>query len=122
MSINSDVMNTHEIGFTVAWCVIFNVSVISAMLNNYKYAIYVHIVCGTLQFITTFTLSLILLAPYGFDVTVLEDGYLLYVHAILGFILMVAVAFQTASGYYQKLIQKQNHQDVKIFLKIRRTH
>ena len=60
--------NAHQMGLTVAWSLILNISVIAAVLKYDKRLVAVHALFGWIILILTYVMILILLIPYGFNV------------------------------------------------------
>ena len=61
-------INVHQMGLTVAWSLILNISVIAAVLKYDKRLVAVHALFGWIILILTYVIIFFLLFPYGFNV------------------------------------------------------
>lgn len=97
----------HEMGLTITWCVLFNIAVVSYQFKEKIWAAVVHTICGVLIGLATLTFSLMFLAPkQGFTVTIEEDGYIIYIHGVIGLIIISAAFLQWFTGFFTKINQK----------------
>jgi len=67
----------------------------------------VHTVCGILIGLSTLALALLFLIPNaGISVTIDTDGYIVYIHAIIGIIIISLSFFQWLTGFFSNISQR----------------
>ena len=116
------VFNVHQDGMTVAWSFLINIGIIAGALRYYKLALVLHSLCGVLNFIITYTFILYVLAPYGFNISLENDGWLLYAHGIVGCMLLGFSVFQSFSGTLIIWLRQGREMDIHKIKRLRKVH
>lgn len=119
---NNYQINIHTFGLTAAWSVLLNVSIVSGALRYDKIAGISHAVFGFIIFVLTYICILYILIPYGFNISLSENGNLLYAHAIIGFMLLGFVVIQVVGGVMARQLQQMKKMDIFKLKSIRTAH
>jgi hypothetical protein len=63
-------MNVHQFGMTVTWSILFNISVLCAILKHRKAAQISHSILSFMMLISTYVFILYFLVPFGFNIVI----------------------------------------------------
>lgn len=88
----------HQIGQTLAWSVLFNVTVLFINLRHKHFATNLHSLLGWCMLLLTYIDILIFLIPYGFNISIQNDSLLLYIHGVIGLCMLGFVVLQVVGG------------------------
>jgi hypothetical protein len=86
-----------------------------------KIAVLLHTLIGLFILILVISLTGILLFPTGFCLTP-DEGYILYVHGLLGLFIIGATVIQCLVGYFVKLTARDHFVEYKILKKRQKIH
>ena len=113
----------HTYGQALLWCVIFNFDVLLAQYRHSRNAMLAHslisllLVFGTIAFICVFLVPL-----HGFNVTISEFGYVVYVHAVIGLTLFGLIGTQFITGLTTRILQRTPGAHTRSLAALSRTH
>lgn len=114
--------NIHQIGNTLAWSGLLNVSLLFIHTRHHRHSLLLHSVMGWIIFALTYIDILIILIPFGFDVTVANSGVLMVVHAIGGFCMMGFVVLQVVGGVLIRLQLGKRETNMALVAKVKKGH
>ena len=63
-------MNVHQFGQTVTWSILFNISILCAILRHRKASIIIHAILSCMIMLMTYFFILYLLIPFGFNIII----------------------------------------------------
>ena len=115
-------LNVHQIGVTFAWSLILSVSIVSAIFRYDKIAAIAHVVFGWVIFVYSFVFMLILLIPWGYNLTS-EYNWVTYAHGVVGVMLFGLVTIQVGLGMAARQFQhgaKMDFEKIKVIRAIHR--
>lgn len=114
-------MRVHQDGCTVAWTLLLSLAMIAGALRYDKLAFYAHAVAGWMIVFLTYFFVLYDLIPDGFNVANPKD-WKMYVHGVLGTMLLGFVAFQAALGMVLRMLQQTRKPAIDRIILLRRIH
>jgi hypothetical protein len=115
--------NIHQIGNTVAWCLLLDISIVAIHLKHNQHSLVVHSILGWVIFALTYVDILLLLIPNGFNVTVARNNsVLLFIHGILGLCMMAFVVVQVAGGVLIRLQLGNRQANLALLAKLKKAH
>ena len=97
-------LNVHQIGVTTAWSLLLSVSIVTAIFRYDKIAAITHVVFGWVIFVYSFVFMLILLIPWGYNLTS-EYNWVTYAHGVVGVMLFGLVSIQVGLGMVARQLQ-----------------
>lgn len=97
---NSQIL-VHEVGQSVAWEILLNVSIILALLKYSGSAAFLHMVIGICMFFMTYFFVLWYLIPFGF-IQSQEAVLVYYIHAIIGCGMLGFIVLLVGSGLFTR--------------------
>jgi hypothetical protein len=95
--------NVHQIGNTIAWSIILNVSIVCGALRYDRVAAAAHLLFGIIILVMTYIFVFYLLGQYGFNANSL--GWWYYAHGILGCMMIAFVLIQVILGLASRFLQ-----------------
>ncbi len=98
----------HQYGQTVTWCILLNISILSACLSYKKIASTLHAILGALILFLTYFFILWFLVPYGFNAQYSPQNILNYLHAVIGCALLGLIVVQCAVGLIAKFYKDKS--------------
>jgi hypothetical protein len=83
----------------------------------------VHTLCGFLIGLSTLALALLFLLPNaGISVTIDDDGYVVYIHAIVGIFIIALSFFQWLSGFLANVSRRSTNLSASSILFRKKIH
>lgn len=104
----------HEIGNSVAWEILLNITVILALLKHSWSAAFLHMAIGFIMLFLTYFFILWFLIPFGF-IQSQEAVFVYYLHAIVGCAMLGFVVLIVASGLFTRFAK-----DMAFSMKLKR--
>lgn len=115
-------INIHQIGQTVTWVILYDISIICACLNHKKSTAIVHSLLGWAILLMTYSLILLYLIPYGFFATQSGQPILLSIHGVIGLCLMAFVVIQVSIGVFSRLYLQNEKADLQLTRRTKNFH
>lgn len=112
----------HQIGNTLAWSGLLNVSLLFIHTRHHRHSLLVHSIMGWIIFALTYIDILIILIPFGLDVTMANSSILLVIHSILGFCMMGFVVLQVTGGVLIRLQLGKRETNMGLMAKLKKGH
>jgi hypothetical protein len=114
--------NIHQIGQTIAWSVLLNISVVAINLKHKGFSLPLHSILGWVILALTYIDILVFLIPLGFNLSVVNSGTLLYVHGIIGLCMIAFVVMQLAGGVLIRLQLGNKSANQALLDKVKKGH
>ena len=99
-------MNIHQIGNTIGWSILFNISVSGILIRSHPATPIMHSIIGFIILAIMLASILQILIPFGMNVSVPKNSVLLEIHAIIGLIFIGAVTMLVFGGVFAKMKQE----------------
>lgn len=91
--------NIHQIGNTLAWCILLDIAVVSINLRYRQNSVFLHTILGWTILALLYIDILLFLIPNGFNVTIANGNtVLLFIHGIIGLCMMAFIVMQVSGG------------------------
>ena len=117
-----NIQAVHNICNSVAWSILFNISVFLSLFKFSRVAAWMHMILGFIILLLTLFAILWLLIQYSFNLSVAEVGGLLFAHGILGLCMIGFAIIQVAGGLFAKLYSVDKRANLKAVRWIKRCH
>jgi len=114
--------NIHQIGNTLAWSVLLNISLLAVNTRYHHLSLLVHSLMGWAILVITYTDILLLLIPNGLNTYAAGYGVLVFVHAILGLCMMAFIVLQVAGGVLIRLQLGNRDANLALLARVKKGH
>ena len=113
----------HTYGQALIWCILYNFNVVLAQYRHSQIAMNAHAIIGWLLVLGTIAFILVFLVPlHGFNVTISDFGYVIYIHAVIGLILFGLIGCQLILGVLVRILQRTSSASTRGLVVVSRIH
>jgi hypothetical protein len=106
----------------VVWSGLLNISLLFIRTRHYRHSLLLHSILGWVIFAITYISILIILIPWGFNITVANSSLLLVIHGIVGLCVLGFGVMQVAGGVLIRLQLGKRDANLALLSRLKKSH